>query len=249
MTEDLGGKQSSEAVSALILDLLHRSMVHYGLWFAEVRHQLGPDSSHGVIAEVSDKVLGVYMNRFAKVLGFSMKDGLPEPLLNLPEDKLMALRDAVSQNWLALDGLWFQGVEFEHGMNDAKRCNDSCWAHFSPFEAAMIRKSLGLGKKPGLDGLKKALNYRLYAFINEQSIEDTGPDRFVFRMHKCRVQDARKRKGLEDYPCKSAGMVEYPFFAREIDHRIKTRCVACPPDAHPEGWWCAWEFILEEDKA
>ncbi|MDY0163000.1 DUF6125 family protein [Desulfobotulus sp.] len=248
MSKDTGEKKSPEAMAAMILDLFHRSMVHYGLWFAEVRHQLGSEKSHAIITKVSGNVLDVYMNRFAKILGVPMKDGLPAPLLDLPVETLETLREAVSLNWLALDGLWFQGVEFAHGMNDAKRCNDSCWAHFSPFEAAMIRKSLGLGKRAGLEGLKKALNHRLYAFINEQSIEDTGPDRFVFRMHKCRVQDARKRKGLEDYPCKSAGMVEYPFFASELDSRIRTHCIGCPPDAHPEEWWCAWEFILEENE-
>ncbi|MCW7754885.1 DUF6125 family protein [Desulfobotulus sp. H1] len=238
--------ESAELNAARILDLFHRSMVHYGLWFAEVRHQLGPEVGHEVLEAVSGRVLEAHIRRLAGVLGFSLKNGLPAPLVDLPKEKQKALQEAVSLNWLALDGLWFQGVEFTHGMNDAKRCNDSCWAHFSPFEAAMIRKELQLGKQSGLEGLKKALGRRLYAFINEQSMEDTGLDRFVFRMHKCRVQDARKRKGLADYPCKSAGMVEYPYFAKEIDSRIRTRCIGCPPDAHPEEWWCAWEFILDE---
>ena len=63
---------------------------------------------------------------------------------------------------------------------------------------------------------------------------------------ECRVQAARKRKGLPDYPCKSAGMVEYPAFARTIDSRIRTECVGCPPDDHPAEWFCAWKFTLIE---
>ena len=58
--------------------------------------------------------------------------------------------------------------------------------------------------------------------------------------------EENQRKGLADYPCKSAGMVEYPFFARAIDPRITTECVGCPPDPHPQGWFCAWKFTLEE---
>ena len=61
------------------------------------------------------------------------------------------------------------------------------------------------------------------------------------------VSVGRQRKGLADYPCKSAGMVEYPFFARAIDPRIRTECVGCPPDPHPQGWFCAWKFTLEEE--
>ena len=30
-----------------------------------------------------------------------------------------------------------------------------------------------------------------------------------------------------------------------IDPRIETRCVACPPDPHPEEYWCAWEFSIK----
>ncbi|MBK5273963.1 MAG: hypothetical protein JJE30_02775 [Desulfuromonadales bacterium] len=29
-----------------------------------------------------------------------------------------------------------------------------------------------------------------------------------------------------------------------IDPRIRTSCIACPPDVHPEDFWCAWEFEL-----
>jgi len=50
---------------------------------------------------------------------------------------------------------------------------------------------------------------------------------------------------LPDYPCKPVGIAEYSHFAKTIDPRIQTRCVACPPDPHPEGYWCAWEFFID----
>jgi hypothetical protein len=40
-------------------------------------------------------------------------------------------------------------------------------------------------------------------------------------------------------------MVEYPTFASTIDSRIVTECVGCPPDEHPDKWFCAWKFTLE----
>jgi len=76
------------------------------------------------------------------------------------------------------------------------------------------------------------------------SITDETPGSFVLQMNDRRVQSARKRKGLDDYPCKSGGMAEYPTFAEAIDPRIQTECIGCPPDAHPEGWYCAWRFTL-----
>jgi hypothetical protein len=135
-------------------------------------------------------------------------------------------------------------VEFAEGMTDAKRCNDSCWAHFSPFEAWSIKRFLGLGESPGLDGLARALNFRIYARLNTQAVAFENSGALVFKMNKCRVQSARQRKGLEDYPCKSGGLVEYTYFARSIDPRIRTECIGCPPDPHPAEWFCAWRFTL-----
>ena len=120
---------------------------------------------------------------------------MPKPLLDLSAERLETLLDNVAFNWLVNDGVWFQAMEFNHGMNDAKRCNDSCWAQFSPFEAWSIRRFLGEDLASGLDGLKQALNFRVYGRINRQSFEDDGTQAFIFRMDECRVQAARKRKG------------------------------------------------------
>jgi hypothetical protein len=234
-----------EDTARLILDFLHRTMMHHAMWFAEVQHQLGREKALPILKAAYERSYDIQMSRLAKVLGFQMVDGIPKPLLDLPDDALKTLKESVAVNWLANDGVWFQAVEFSKGMFDAKRCNDSCWSQFSPFEAWSIRRLLDLPENPGLDGLKKALRFRLYATINKQSITDETPNSFVFQMNDCRVQSARKRKGLDDYPCKSGGMAEYPSFAEAIDPRIKTECIGCPPDEHPEGWYCAWRFSIE----
>ena len=65
-------------------------------------------------------------------------------------------------------------------------------------------------------------------------------------MLDCRVQSARKRRGLQDFPCKPVGISEYGLFAKTVDPRIETRCIICPPDNHPEDYYCAWEFTLKE---
>ena len=236
---------NQEDTARLVMDMFHRIIVHHALWFTEVRHQMGMQKALDTLKIASDRSIGIQMKRLSKILGFEMKDGIPSPLINMPKESLLELLNTVGVNWLANDGVWFQAVEFESGMNDAKRCNDSCWAHFSPFEAWSIKKFLELPDNPGLEGLKKALGFRLYARINTQSFIDEGADSFIFQMNECRVQYARKRKGLDDYPCKSAGLVEYSYFARAIDSRIKTECIGCPPDAHPEEWHCAWRFTID----
>jgi hypothetical protein len=238
------GNLSKQEKSKIILDFFHRTMMHHAIWFAEVQHQMGREKAYKALDAAWQKSFAIQMRRLGKVLGYEMEDGIPQPLLDLPDEKLDDLLEGSAINWLANDGVWFQAVEFEYGMNDAKRCNDSSWAHFSPFEAWSIKRILGLSEQPGLEGLKKAFQFRLYAFVNKQSIVEETENSFVFRMNECRVQVARKRKGLNDYPCKSGGLVEYTTFAEAIDSRIKTECIACPPDKHPEEYYCAWKFSI-----
>ena len=235
---------SKEDSISLIIDFFHRNMIHHAMWYAEVQHQMGREKALDILKTAYENGYAIHMKRLSKILGFEMENNVPKSLLDLPEENIKALQNAAAVNWLATDGVWFQAVEFKHGINDAKRCNDSCWAQFSPFEAWSIKRFLSLNVRPGLEGLKKALNFRLYASINEQSFTDETENSFIFRMINCRVQAARKRKNLDDYPCKSGGLVEYTTFAEAIDSRIKTECVSCPPDNHPEEWYCAWKFIL-----
>lgn len=232
-------------LARFVVDMCHRIVMHHALWFKEVEHQMGFDRALAILESAYSKSYGIQMNRLGKTLGFEMVDDVPKPLLDMPREKLMGLIETMGVNWLANDGVWFQSVEFSSGMDDAKRCNDTCWTRFAPFEAWSISRFLELPENPGLEGLKKALMFRMYSRINIQSVVDESENTIRFEMNECRVQSSRKRKGLPDYPCKSAGLVEYTTFARGVDKRIKTECIGCPPDEHPDEWFCAWRFTLE----
>ena len=159
---------------------------------------------------------------------------------------LMLLRDA-AVNWLAHDGLWFRAVEDVFGLETAMDLDKAAWEKFTVLEAKRIMKRLGLEQGGGIPALVQAFKLRLYAHINVQEISEVTATRCVFRMKTCRVQEARQRQGLAAFPCKSIGIVEYSGFASTIDPRIKTRCLACPPDPRTEDTWCAWEFIVASE--
>jgi len=235
---------SKSESTQVIIDFIHRLFMHHAFWFMEVQKKFGNEKAFEIMTKVFETSSEIQIRRLSKILGYESEDGLPAPLKNIDEEKAKKLIEGIAVNWLANDGIWFQAVENAYNMSDAKHCNDNCWAEFSPFEARTISKHLGLSDDCGLEGLKKALQHRLYAFINVQEIVEETENSFVFRMKDCRVQSARKRKGLDDYPCKSAGIVEYTTFAETIDSRIKTECIACPPDKHPEDWYCAWKFYI-----
>jgi hypothetical protein len=226
-----------------VIYVLRRIILHSGIWFNEVVHQLGLEEAIRLEEEASASFFPIATNRLSKTLGFKTEKGLPLWLVNMEKERLISLIEALSANWLTGDGIWFRTVEDNHDMYTSKRCNDTCWTKYSPLEAAMIKSFLQLPQRSGLDGLEQALSFRLYAHINEQTIERSG-DELILRMVKCLVQKTRKLNKLPDYPCKSAGMAEFPAFARMIDSRIRAECINCPPDEHPKAWFCAWRFYI-----
>ncbi|MBM4464544.1 MAG: hypothetical protein FJ014_03070 [Chloroflexi bacterium] len=168
-------------------------------------------------------------------------------LFQLSKEELISLLENAARNWLAHDGLWFLAVEEAFGLEKAIELDAKAWEKFTAIEAKRIMQHLGIEPGGGIPALKEALQYRLYSYLNVQEIEDVDERTIIFRMNECRVQAARQRDGRPDFPCKPVGLVEYANFARTIDPRFQTRCIACPPDPHPAEYWCAWEFTLVED--
>ncbi len=231
----------------LLIDFIHRLSMHHSMWFNEVQSTLGQQAALNALKKCYDLSIPLQLNRIAKTLNLNLdlnNSNFLSGNLQISDEQLSNLQKAIAINWLANDGIWFQAIETEHGMIIAKKCNDACWGKFSPFEAWSIRNLLNIPDQPGLAGLMHALQFRLYAFINKQSIVRENDNTLLFYMNDCRVQSARKKKNLPDYPCKSAGVIEYTSFATAIDSRIKTECISCPPDKHPDEWFCGWKYTI-----
>lgn len=160
-------------------------------------------------------------------------------------DTLIGMLEDFAKNWLAHDGLWFQAVENKFDMETAMELDKTAWTKFTVIEARRIMKRHNIVENSGLNGLKKALNLRLYALINQQEIKNETENSFNFYMIDCRVQSARAKKNLPLFPCKEIGLVEYRLFAETIDSRIKTDIICCPPDKKAgKYFYCGWHFSI-----
>jgi hypothetical protein len=164
----------------------------------------------------------------------------------LSKEDLLKLVEIYAKNWLAMDGVWFQSVERKFGMAEAVEHDENAWRGFTVIEANRIKQFLNLPENSGIDGLRRALAFRMYATINEDEIivEDNV---LIYRTLDCRVQTARKRKGMEFHPCKSGGIIEYTYFAKTIDSRFDCEAISCYPDVTDNTLSCAWKFTLRDD--
>ena len=166
-----------------------------------------------------------------------------EELDKLSREQLIELLLIDSKNLVAMDGVWFQSVEREQGMDCAMHHDEEIWKRYTRSEARRIKKFLGLGEHPGLEGLARALSYRMVDRANPSEV-GYRDGRLIYKILVCRVQEARTRKNMPLHPCKSAAVYEYGGFAEEIDDRIKCRCVSCYPDVTDESCSCAWKFWI-----
>ncbi len=166
-----------------------------------------------------------------------------DQIQNLSRQELLRLIEVYAKNWLAHDGCWFLAAEEKYGMDSAMELDAKSWEQFAVSEARRIMKAFDIPANGGLKALEKAFQYRLYAAINKQKIEWLDDNIMIFKMLECRVQKVRRQKNLPDFPCKQVGIVEFSQFAKTIDPRIKTKCIACPPDEVVD-FYCAWKFTL-----
>ncbi|OQX96272.1 hypothetical protein B6I21_01385 [candidate division KSB1 bacterium 4572_119] len=166
-----------------------------------------------------------------------------ETIDDLSKEKLLILLKNYAKNWLAHDGCWFLSVERKFGMEVAIEMDTDSWRMFTVIEAKRLIDFLELGKNSGIDGLKRALRFRLYASLNEDEIIVNGKT-LEYRVKTCRVQSARRKKSLADFPCSSVGIVEYGLFAKTIDERFETERISCPPEITNDDYYCIWRFKL-----
>ena len=168
-----------------------------------------------------------------------------EELDTLSREQLIALLLDDSKNVIAMDGVWFQAIEKEQGMNSAMHFDEEAWKVYTRSEARRIKKFLALEEHCGLEGLAKALQYRM---VDRPNLSETIIDgnKLIYKIKVSPVQEARARKGMPFHPCKSAAIYEYSGFAEVIDDRIKCRCLSCYPDVTDTSCSCSWEFWINE---
>lgn len=163
----------------------------------------------------------------------------------LSHQELYDLCMIYAKNWLAHDGCWFLSVEEKYDMETAIKIDTESWRKFTVVEAKRLKDFLKLGENSGIEGLKKALSFRLYSTLNIDMIEANGNE-LIYFVKTCRVQEARHKKGLPYFPCKSVGIVEYSLFAKTIDNRFETEAISCHPEVTNPDCNCIWKFTLKE---
>ena len=158
----------------------------------------------------------------------------------IPKYIFMQLRNL----WTA-DGLYFLGIEELYGTEIATQIDAAVWTVMGKIEARKLREFLGMNKKDILS-MMKALQFTTWALDLEDKEIIIKKDHALIRNIRCRVQNTRKNKGLNEFGCKPVRFGFLKAFAKEFNPNIVVKCNICPPDKHPDNLWCQWEFTYKE---
>jgi len=163
----------------------------------------------------------------------------------IPAAKLVEL---CSRGAYTLDGLWFTLVEEKYGTEAALEIDIEVWRQLCLTQARRVLRYLPVKESSPMRRLIKVIELDPLLNVFRPMAVELADERAVLRFTDCPPQKARLRDGRGEFPCKSVGLAFLNSYIKVIDPRIKLSCVACPPDKHPPGYWCQWQFDLGEEK-
>lgn len=153
------------------------------------------------------------------------------------------------RNIWRVDGLYFQGIEKDFGVENARDIDKDVWRILAKIEARDLKRIMDVTDVNDIEVFMNILlntSWALYQTEKEYLVND-DMRRGVFKVVSCKVQEARIEKGLDIFPCKEVRYSYLKSFAEELNPSIKVDIMSCPPDKKPLDYWCGWKFSLKDD--
>jgi len=167
-----------------------------------------------------------------------------EMLKKIPPEKLLDYFFLQIRNLWRVDGLYFLGIEKKFGTEAATEVDAEVWKAMAEIEAKSLQRMFDVSENPDVPMIMNLLRRSSWALDQPFKTIETSSKHAVLSVDRCRTQEARLSKGLEEFPCKKVRFGYLKNFATTLNPKLRVSCLRCPPDKHPKDSWCKWEFTL-----
>ena len=167
-----------------------------------------------------------------------------EMLKKMGGEKLLDYFFLQIRNLWRVDGLYFLGIEKKFGTEAATEVDAGVWEAMAEIEAKSLQRLFETGENPDVATIMDLLRRSSWALDQPFKTTEISSKRAVLGVDRCRTQETRLSKGLEEFPCKRVRFGYLKNFAKTLNPNVRVTCLRCPPDKHPKDAWCKWEFTL-----
>ena len=118
-------------------------------------------------------------------------------------------------HYRVMDSFWYLYITEKFGQPVADELNEKVWGRIPGMGAKdLVRRFKMKGRR--LSGFLKALRYWPWTIIVGYQVEEKE-DEVIVTIPNCITQEARLKRGLEEYPCKEMHRGEFASFAQAVD--------------------------------
>jgi len=163
---------------------------------------------------------------------------------SMPEERLLDYLFLQVRNLWRVDGLYFLGIEKKFGTEAATEIDAGVWETMAGIEAKSLQRMFKVEENPNVAKIMELLQKSSWALDQPFKTIEKSHRHAVLGVDRCRTQETRLNKGLDEFPCKKVRFGYLKNFAKTLNPKVEVKCTVCPPDKHPKDSWCKWEFTL-----